>query len=190
MQEPNLFLLFVKPLNDLGCTYMVTGSVAAMLYGEARLTHDIDLVLDLKLSHVPRIATLFPESDFYFPPEEVIRIEMARSRRGHFNLIHHDSGFKADVYLSGEDPLQAWGLARTRRFSIAGVEVSLAPPEYVILKKMLFYKEGNSEKHIRDIEAMLRTSPTQISLEELSPWISRLELGAIWERIGQTTRHS
>jgi hypothetical protein len=115
---------------------------------------------------------------------------MARSRRGHFNLIHHDSGFKADVYLSGEDPLQAWGLARTRRFSIAGVEVSLAPPEYVILKKMLFYKEGNSEKHIRDIEAMLRTSPTQISLEELSPWISRLELGAIWERIGQTTRHS
>jgi hypothetical protein len=183
MQNPNLFLIFAKPLNELACSYMVTGSVASMIYGEARLTHDIDIVIDLKLSHVPHIPKLFPETDFYFPPDEVIRIEMARSRRGHFNLIHHESGFKADIYLSGEEPLHAWGLARTRHVAVAGIDVPLAPPEYVILKKMLFFKEGGSEKHIRDIEAMLRTSPEQISSSDLLPWISSLELALTWDRI-------
>ena len=44
MPEPELFLLFVRPLNRANIRYMVTGSVAAIFYGEPRLTHDVDLV--------------------------------------------------------------------------------------------------------------------------------------------------
>jgi len=47
MQKPELFLVFLRPLNDIGIEYMVTGSTAAMIYGEPRLTHNIDLVVDL-----------------------------------------------------------------------------------------------------------------------------------------------
>jgi len=159
---------------------MVTGSVASMLYGEPRLTHDIDIVLELRLGQVPRIARLFPEEDFYHPPEEVVRIEMARARRGHFNLIHHESGFKADVYLIGEEPLQSWGLERRRRLTIGGVDVPITPPEYVILKKLLYFKESRSEKHLRDIESMFRNSGSSIALKDLSPWISSLGLESEW----------
>ena len=47
MPEPDLFLVFVEPLNRAGIPYMVTGSVAGVVYGEPRLTHDVDLVVEL-----------------------------------------------------------------------------------------------------------------------------------------------
>ncbi len=40
MRGPELFLLFTGPLDEAGMAYMVTGSVAAMVYGEPRLTND------------------------------------------------------------------------------------------------------------------------------------------------------
>ena len=85
MQEAELFLVFLRPLNELEIPYMVTGSVAAMLYGEPRLTHDVDLVLQIQQSDIARLARAFPLSEFYFPPEEVVRTELARRVRGHFD---------------------------------------------------------------------------------------------------------
>ena len=43
----DLLSLFIEPLERLNLDYMITGSVASMLYGEPRLTNDVDLVLDL-----------------------------------------------------------------------------------------------------------------------------------------------
>lgn len=52
MPEPELSLLFVRPLNQLGVRYLVSGSVAAILYGEPRLTHDVDFVVFLRSEDV------------------------------------------------------------------------------------------------------------------------------------------
>ena len=49
MPELELCLLFVRPLNQLGVRYVISGSVAAMLYGEPRLTHDVDFVVFLRV---------------------------------------------------------------------------------------------------------------------------------------------
>lgn len=38
------FRIFTRRLDELGLRYMVTGSVAAIYYGEPRLTNDVDLV--------------------------------------------------------------------------------------------------------------------------------------------------
>ncbi len=48
MRELSLFELFTDPLNRIGIRYMITGAVASIIYGEPRLTHDIDLVVELK----------------------------------------------------------------------------------------------------------------------------------------------
>src|SRR3954454_17360996 len=98
MPEPELFLLFVRPLNRAGIRYVVTGSVAAIFYGEPRLTHDVDLVVFLNTSDIRALAELFPSADFYVPPAEVMVIEAQREQRGHFNIVHVASGFKADLY--------------------------------------------------------------------------------------------
>lgn len=113
--DANVFLLFIRRLNGLGIRYMVTGSVASIAYGEARLTHDVDIVVEIGREDVGRLAAAFPESDFYLPPSEVIRIEVTRAQRGHFNIIHHETGFKADVYPCGRDRLSAWGVQPPKR---------------------------------------------------------------------------
>jgi len=61
--------------------------------------------------------------------------------------------------------------------------VSVAPIEYVILRKLEYFREGKSEKHVRDIRGMLEVSPTQIDRPFLEQWIARLGLAAEWDRI-------
>lgn len=183
MHEVNLFLLFTRGLEKLRAPYMVSGSVAVIVYGAPRLTHDVDLIVVLDRKQVDRLAEVFPPSEFYCPPPEVIAVEVAREQRGHFNIIHNESGFKSDMYLSGRDPLHAWGLARAKRLEVEGESLVVAPPEYVILRKLEFFREGGSEKHLHDIRSMLATSPESIQRADLERWIAELGLRDSWKKV-------
>ena len=97
MPEPELFLLFVRPLNRAGIRYAVTGSVAAIFYGEPRLTHDVDFVV---------------------------------------------------------------------------------------------YREGGSEKHLRDIRSMLAVSGDQLDRSALNAWLQRCGLQAEWRLVSETPGQS
>ena len=61
----------------------------------------------------------------------------------------------------------------------------LAPPEYVIVRKLEFYREGGSDKHLRDIRSMLAVSGDQINRAELDGWIRGRGLEAQWKEVGQ-----
>ena len=185
MPEANLFLMFTQRLNTLGVPYMVSGSVAVIIYGEPRLTHDVDLIVVLDRAHIGRLPEVFPPKEFYCPPIEVIVVEAAREQRGHFNIIHHETGFKADVYLSGRDPLHSWGLARARRLEMEGQVLYVAPPEYVIVRKLEYYREGGSEKHLRDIRSMLEASPEAIQIAELEELVAARGLQEAWRQVQQ-----
>ena len=180
MPERKLYHIFVGRFNKLGIRYMVTGAAASIIYGEPRLTNDIDLVMDLRPAEVETFSNSFPLEKFYCPPSEVILVEIARSQRGHFNLIQHETGFKADIYTLGRDKLNHWGLNNRKHFKIEGNELWLAPVEYVILRKLEYYREGQSEKHLRDIAGILTISPDQIDLKELNEKIGQLLLEKEW----------
>jgi len=47
MHVPELHQRLIAPLAALGIPYMVTGGVAAIVYGEPRLTNDVDIVVRL-----------------------------------------------------------------------------------------------------------------------------------------------
>ncbi len=151
-----------------------------MLYGEPRLTHDIDFVVFLRSADIAKFPQVFPPPSFYVPPANVIAAEIARERRGHFNVIHADSGLKADFYPANRDELHAWAFRHGRSYAVAETSISLAPPEYVILRKLEYYREGGSEKHLRDIRSMLAVSGEQLDRPALDEWIQRLGLQAEW----------
>ena len=182
MPEAELSLLFIRPLNLIGARYIVSGSVAAIVYGEPRLTHDVDFVVFLNHENVRRLSDVFPQGQFYLPPPQVILGEIAREQRGHFNVIHLDTGFKADFYTSGRDELHAWAFRNARQLDYRGEMMSVAPPEYVILRKLEYFREGGSEKHLRDIRAMLAVSESLINQAELLDWIHRRGLEPQWEQ--------
>ncbi|OQW95539.1 MAG: hypothetical protein BWK77_07275 [Verrucomicrobia bacterium A1] len=176
-------LVFLRPLAASGIPYMVTGSVACTVYGEPRMTLDVDLVVVLNASTLDVFRGLFPEAEFYVPPADVLAIEAGRERRGHFNVIHGASGSKADIYLAGGDPLHRWALDRRRAVEMGGIQVWLAPPEYVILRKLEYFREGGSEKHLRDIAGVLRVSGDAVDRAALSDWIRRMDLNGVWKNV-------
>jgi hypothetical protein len=164
----------------MGIRYMVTGAAAAIIYGEPRLTHDIDLVMELKGEDTRKLEKAFRPGEFYCPHEENINVEAKRPSRGHFNIIHKETGFRADCYMMGQDELHFWGMAKRRELIIEGEPVWVAPPEYVILRKLEYYREGGSEKHLKDIVSMLTISSDRINLEELLGKIRIYELEKQW----------
>jgi len=180
MQAHNLFRIFVSRINNLSITYMTTGAVASIIYGEPRLTNDIDLVIDLKPDDVEKFAAAFPIEEFYCPPPEVIKLEISRPLRGHFNLIHHETGFRADIYASGQDELHLWGLKNRNVVNVENNEFWLAAVEYVILRKLEYYREGGSEKHLRDISGILALSSDQIDFKVLEERIKDMLLEKEW----------
>ena len=159
---------------------MVTGATAAILYGAPRMTNDLDLVLELSSATARDLPTLFPTTEFYLPPQDVVEIERRRPNRGHFNIIHMRTGYKADVYLTGSDPLHAWGLERRQRIHLGSGDVWLAPPEYVILRKLEFYIEGGSEKHLQDIRSILQTSGSGLDRTFLDSETTQRGLKTAW----------
>jgi len=180
MAAPIWIDCFIRPLEERGIVYIITGSVATMIYTEPRATLDIDLVIELPLERTVEFLEAFPAAEFYRPPLEVVREECARTSRGHFDLIHHETGLKANIVLSGANPLHRWALDHRLRIEHASTPLSLAPPEYVILRKLEFWREGHSAKHLRDIRGLLMSS---VDLDEafLNRQIASRGLNDAWQ---------
>ncbi|RKZ12506.1 hypothetical protein DRQ32_03595 [bacterium] len=182
---PDLYAVFLQRLEDLELPYFVTGSVASSAWGEPRFTQDLDLVLSLPATAVPSLIQAFPPDLFYVPPQESLLAEAARSEGGHFNLIHHETGIRADVYLSDDDPLHTWAFDHRCHIELSpDLSVWLAPPEYVIVRKLEYFAEGGGERHIGDIRAMIAVLGPRLDSDVLHDWITRRKLGAQWKRIG------
>lgn len=178
-----LFTLFTSRLAAAGIEAIVTGSAATILYGEPRMTHDIDLVVVLPPESIPALVAAFPEEQFYCAPAEVIRVEARRGHRGHFNVIHHETGFKADIYIAGDDPLHRWALGRPRIVELGEEKLRLAPPEYVIVRKLEYFREGGSAKHLTDIRGVLAHQGDRIDKVKLQQAIAQRGLVEQWNAV-------
>jgi hypothetical protein len=71
MPDHDLTQIFMSRLNSLGVKYIVTGAVASIIYGEPKLTYDLDLVIELYPEDVDRSAAAFPHEEFYCPPSQI-----------------------------------------------------------------------------------------------------------------------
>jgi hypothetical protein len=60
----------------------------------------------------------------------------------------------------------------------------IAPPEYVIVRKLEFYREGRSEKHLRDILSMIDRSSDEIDESLLLELIEKQGLASVWQHFG------
>ncbi len=167
----------------VGLGYFVTGGVATILYGEPRFTRDIDLVLAIRPADRDRFLSLWPDSEYYAPPAEVFEAESARPRHGHFNVVHVESSLVADCYIAGDDPLHAWAFTRLVYFDIEGLHVPVAPVEYVIVRKLSYFAQSGSTRHLEDIERMLGVQSDAVDHGALQHWIVAMGLDACWRRV-------
>ncbi len=181
MDQDDLLRHVVRACETLGLRYFVTGSMATIFYGEPRFTNDIDVVVDLPAEAIPRFAAKFPPNEFYLSEESV---RHAVRRRSQFNVIHPASGLKIDVMIPAGDAFDRSRFARTRTLHPApDLEAVFASPEDVIVKKMAFYLDGGSEKHLRDIAGVLDLGADEIDRRYIADWAERLDLQDVWREI-------
>lgn len=187
MNDPDLVSLFVEPLEAIGLSYMITGGVATVIYGDPRFTRDVDIVLVLPHDDITALASAFDAAAFYVPPSEALEEETARPEGGHFNVIHRETALRADIYLAGDDPLIAWAFERRMRLQLGGAGIWVAPIEYVILRKLEYYERSGWDRHLRDVAMMFRISGDTVDEAALFAWCKRLELQ---ETLGLARRFS
>ena len=53
----------------------------------------------------------------------------------------------------------------------------------MILKKLEYFREGKSEKHLQDIAGILKISGAEIDRAYIEAWADRLVVREIWDRI-------
>ncbi|UCD83784.1 MAG: nucleotidyl transferase AbiEii/AbiGii toxin family protein [Deltaproteobacteria bacterium] len=181
MEQSELLKHLVNAFEKLGIRYFVTGSIASIFYGEPRFTNDIDIVADINENHIPELLKLFPQKEFYISEEAILD---AISHKYQFNIIHPSSGLKIDVIICKNDAFDNSRFKRIKRISpTEDTRTNFSSPEDVIIMKMRHYKEGESEKHLRDIASMLKISGDMIDKKYIENWVDKLELKDIWNAI-------
>ena len=53
---------------------------------------------------------------------------------------------------------------------------------------MEYYREGGSEKHLRDIAGIMKISASEIDEHYIGEWADRLGLRAVWDAMLQRLR--
>lgn len=170
----------VGRFEEAGIDYFLVGSLATMYYGRPRFTQDVDFVVRIKAKQVSQFEDLFPIEEYYCPPREVLIDEIIR--RGSFNLINQSSGIKVDLVIDKETEFYTSEFHRRKKLEIApGIEIFVASPEDLILKKLDYYREGQSEKHLNDIREILMN--TKVDEAYIEDWAERLKLKAEWNNV-------
>ena len=181
MDQANLLRQVLEVLEEMEITYMVVGSIASSAYGEPRLTQDIDILVSLTADDAEPLARAFPLPDYYVSLEAV---KEAISHGGQFNVIHPASGNKVDFMMAPRDPWGREQLSRRQRVRILpDTEGYTASPEDIIISKMKYYRQGGSEKHLRDITGIVKVSGKDVDFKYIANWAEKLELSEIWEAI-------
>jgi hypothetical protein len=158
--------------------YLVTGSMATIAYGEPRFTNDIDVVIALPEEKIDALCARFPSPEYYCPRHMVLD---AVQKKFQFNIIHPASGLKIDMMIATDSAFDRSRLDRGKRIATSDDEFALfASPEDVILKKLIYYQEGRSEKHLRDIAGVLKVQAERIDRHYIARWADRLGVSEEW----------
>ena len=181
MDQSKLLIFILDVLEDLDIPYMITGSVASIIYGEWRMTNDIDIVADIGEEKLGSFISKFPENDFYLSADAA---KDAILNHQQFNIIHPESGYKIDIIVLKKSLFSINEFSRRLKIPVIEKrEAHFATPEDVILKKMEFYQMGRSEKHLRDIASMIAVSRSELDLFYIGEWAEKLGLDKIWDDI-------
>lgn len=177
-EELEILKIVVERLEQARVPYFISGSMAANYYTVPRMTRDIDIVLELKPTHLKLFIESF-RKDFYVE-EESIKEEVGR--RGMFNLIHKEYAFKVDFIIRKETEFQDSCFQRRREVRLGDYEAWMISLEDLIVAKLLWAKDSLSELQLRDVKNLLLTAG-DLDTAYLEQWVSRLSLKDVYEKV-------
>jgi hypothetical protein len=172
MNERELLVDCLRRLNRTGVTYYLTGSMASNYWGIPRTTHDLDFVIQLPISAVPRIVQEF-SGDFYI---EESAVRAAYQPPHQFNAIDTRSALKVDFWLPKPEPFDREMLKRRVQAKLFGEAAWIATAEDVILHKLIWNRISPSDRQLGDAAGIIAVQADVLDKNYLKQWAEKLEL--------------
>jgi hypothetical protein len=165
-------------LEEAGLGYMLTGSMALNHYAQPRMTRDIDFVIALLIQDLGTLPRIFGD-EFYFSPEAAREAVLHQSC---FNVIHNESLIKIDFMIRKREDYRIVEFERRQRIEVAGHPLWIVSKEDLILSKLDWARESQSERQLSDVENLLATGA---DMEYLKTWSQKLNLTAMLTRVSR-----
>jgi len=119
--------------------------------------------------------------DEIFIQQTLDSIKEAIRTKGHFNIIYAPGGSKVDFFVLKDDPTSRQMFHSRHEESLNEEKTaSFSKPEDVIVNKLIYYKEGESVKHLDDIKGMIQISGHDLDDEYINEKTKELGLYEIW----------
>lgn len=172
-------------LDRTGTPFVVVGSVASGAHGLARLTNDIDIVVDLSAERVSLLCEELGAA--FYADAATISAAVAAGRS--FNVIHLASAYKFDLFPVGGDAFGRSEIAR-REFTagsatgIENIEFPVASPEDTILARLVWFRKGGevSDRQWTDILGIVEVQADRLDLAYLKKWAATLDVSELLDR--------
>ena len=168
----------VELFRQQGIRFHLTGGVTSALYGEPRMTQDIDIVVDnaVLTRQLDSFLALLNKSDFLF---DATSLQEAVEQRGMFQLFDKVEALKLDIYprelITGE-------LDRSRSVELfAGVSLPVVSRADAAVSKLVWISKG-SHKSRRDLRQIFRTSSVE-DRQRILEFAQQLALAPLLEEV-------
>ncbi|ODS35150.1 MAG: hypothetical protein A7316_04355 [Candidatus Altiarchaeales archaeon WOR_SM1_86-2] len=162
----NLLERISRTLNESGIPYMVIGGQALLLYGEPRLTKDIDITLGIgidKLEKVKSIAGNLTLKILVDNPEEFVKEIMV------LPVIDEKTGIRVDFIFSFS-PYEKQAIERAKEVNFDETGVKFASLEDVIIHKII----AGRARDIEDVKSILLKTP-DYDTEYIHGWLKEFD---------------
>ena len=181
MSQSELLKKVVAVLNGAGTPYMLTGSYASSLQGEPRLTHDIDLVVQLNAQSPAELSFAFPPPNYYL---DEISVAEAIDRKSQFNLIDLTTGDKVDFWILTDEPFDQSRFIRRYIERYHGLSICVSRPEDTIIMKLRWaVMSGGSVKQIADAKSVFELQGSALDFPYIDRWVDAFGLKNLWKEI-------
>lgn len=169
MSVTELYKEITAALDARNIPYMVSGSMAMLAYTVARTTRDIDIVIELSEESLNSFYEIFKDQFYLHKPS----VEEELHRKGLFNAIDNRSGLKIDFVVRKNSPFRKTEFERRTRQKLFGHEAWLVSVEDLILSKLIWIQEIQSDRQKEDIRSLLENT---VDRAYLNKWIQELKL--------------
>ncbi len=167
----DILKLVTERLEQKQIKYMISSSIAMNYYAQPRMTRDIDIVIELVLDDVKQLIILFMQ-DFYIDEDMV---HNAVQNQGFFNIIHNELLVKIDFIVRKNAPYRQQEFLRRQQVKIDGFKVWIVSAEDLLLSKLVWAKESQSEIQLNDIRNLI-TSVQHLDWIYMNHWATELAL--------------
>jgi hypothetical protein len=162
----------IEKLNQQDIPYMLSGSVSSSIHGQPRATKDVDIVITPTEEQVLNFAGTLGET--YYVSLDAVREAFAHNST--FNVIDNQSGWKADFIIRKDRPFSEKEFERRCAAKIKQLDVWVTSPEDIILSKLEWAKDSQSEQQFRDALGVAMVQWDRLDKDYLHKWAKELQV--------------